>query len=303
MVEDCVIPEQEASGWMRRCILIGAVHQSDVWISALQVAAFYAGQDMVLLQECPVRPEMGDDARIFVACDRRNFVVAEDADCVVVLDGVERVVGIGSSYDEQARVRLIEISRQAVEALCWSKSKTTITTATADAAKHGKLLNFLGLSVRPPEPHPFINDAEDARAMAAISYLEAAAGEAYWPSDYFIYDRAPLELTEEAAVLDMTGPPRPLLRGPYLWAPIGRWHLTARFSVDNDGAHQEIQFRWGPPLKPTIFRAAMEKSGIYELELEAEWSEIDGMEFTIALAHGCVAGKLIFLGAAVKRLK
>ena len=53
------------------------------------------------------------------------------------------------------------------------------------------------------------------------------------------------------------------------------------------------------PLKPTTLKTSAEKPGIYEVELEAEWDEIDGMEFTIALVHGCVSGELVFLGATV----
>jgi hypothetical protein len=41
---------------------------------------------------------------------------------------------------------------------------------------------------------------------------------------------------------------------------------------------------------------------VYEIVLEADWPEIDGMEFTIALVHGCVDGTIEFLGAKLDEL-
>lgn len=294
-----MIAESEADGWMRRCILIGAARQSDIWISALKNSAATCGRSIVLLKERPSKPEPGDEERIFMACNRRYFVETADADRVAILDGLDRFTDVGKIPEDQARIHLIEVSRQAVEALCWEKSAKIITTATADAARWGEPVSILGLTVRPPEPRPFGSDAEDRRAVAALAYLQGQQREAYWSPVHFIYERQPVELREDAAILDMTGPPRTLVRGPYLWAPAGRWRITARFSVDAEGARHEVQFRWGRPLTLTVLQTSLEKSGVYEVELEAGWDEIDGMEFTIALVQGCVAGELHFLGATV----
>lgn len=295
-----MITESEADGWMLRCILIGAARQSDIWIATLKTAAAAAGRDIVLLKARPSKPEPGDEERIFMACDRRHFAEAAHADRIAILDGLDRFSGMEKIPNDRARIHLIEVSRQAVEALCWDKSAKIITTATADAARCGEPVSVMGLSVRPPEPRSFGSDAEDRRAVAAIAYLQGQPREAYWSPLHFIYERQPVALREDAAVLDMTGPPRTLVRGPYLWAPVGRWSITARFSVDADAARHEIQFRWGAPLTLTILKTTLEKSGVYEVELEAEWDEIDGMEFTIAVVQGCVAGELQFLGATVR---
>lgn len=297
-----MIAEPESAGWMRRCVLIGAARQSGSWISSLQAAALKSGEDLVVLEHRPTQAEPGDDSRIFLSRDRRHFAPTDNANCIVILDGVDRFSGIGEIPEDHARIHLIEVSRQAVEALGWMRADVVVTSATADAARNGEPIRFFGLSIIPPVLEPFGSDPRDRQATAAISYLVDASGEAYWSPAHFIYDRKPIHVGEGAVTLDMTGPPRSLLRGPYLWAPKGRWKIAARFSIDADGARQELQFRWGPPLNPTTLRTSTERPGIYELELEAEWDEIDGMELTIALIHGCVSGELVFLGGTVSSM-
>lgn len=287
---------------MRRCLLIGVVRQADAWTHALQSAVSSCGQDLVFLEHRPSNAEPGDEARIFVSCDPRHFVPAADADRVAVLDGLDRFAGFDEISEDHARIHLIEISRQAVEALCWAGPEGVVTGAVADAGRNGQPFGFLGLSIKPPDLEPFGISPRDCRAREAVAYLIGEGGEAYWSPLHFIYDRQPLKISDIAVSLDMTGPPRALVRGPYFWVPGGRWKIIARFSIDTDGARHELQFRWGAPLKPTILKTIPEKTGVYEVELEADWDEIDGMEFTIALVHGCVSGELAFLGATVSRI-
>jgi hypothetical protein len=287
---------------MRRCLLIGAVRQAAVWTHALQAAASSSGEDLVFLEYQPSYAEPGDESRIFVSCDARHFVPAEDADRIAVLDGFDRFAGFDEMSEDQARIHLIEVSRQAVEALCWAEPGRILTPAMADAGRCGEALSVFGLSISPPHLDPFGISPRDLRANEAIAYLINELGETYWSPHHFIFDRHLLQVDENGANLDITGPPRALLRGPYFWAPKGRWKITAQFSIDADGARHEFQFRWGAPLTPTILQTIPEKAGMYEVELEADWEEIDGMEFTIALVHGCVSGELVFLGAKISNV-
>lgn len=293
-------PNQD-EGWMNRCVLLGSLRQVEGWTSALRIAATAGQLEVVFLQSRPSGPHDGDGHRIFVSSDYRNFVTTPGCERVSILDGLERFSGLDLIPSNDARVHVIEITRHAVEAQEWAKDGVVVTSAVADAARQGSPLRFVGLEVTPPSLDPSGTGEADSRAAQSLTYIGADVGSAptLWGPRLFIYDRLPLALSDNNALLDMTGPPRPLLRGPYLWAPKGRWRISAEISFDEDAASHEFQFRWGPPLTPTIHNVRPDKSGRYEVVLEADWPDIDGMEFTVTVVHGCVGGEFGFGGAKI----
>ncbi|MFN3878624.1 MAG: hypothetical protein ACK4MH_09630 [Brevundimonas sp.] len=296
-----MIRSDEEAGWMNRCVLLGSIRQVEGWTSALRIAAAAGQAEVVFLEDRPSSRSDGDRNRIFVSSDHRNFVTTPECARVSILDGLERFSGLDLIPSDDARVHVIEITRHAVEAQEWAKGGVVVTSAAADAARNGSPLQFVGLEVAPPSLDPSGTGEGDIQAAQSLTYIGADVGSAptRWGPRLFIYDRLPLVLSGDEALLDMTGPPRPLLRGPYLWAPKGRWRISAEISFDEDAASHEFQFRWGPPLTPTIHNVRPDKSGRYEVVLEADWPEIDGMEFTITVVHGCVGGEVGFGGAKV----
>lgn len=299
-----MIPNDE-SGWMARCVLIGSVRQAGHWIAALQAAAHTQNVELVFLDARPIAPMPGDRDRVFVSLDRNHLAPTSTAERIAVLDGVQIFSGLDLIPEEDARIHLIEVTRFAVEALEWGAGGTVITSKMVNRARAtGEHLEMLGLSITPPDIERQGDSRLDRLAAASIAYIGPVPCETpcAWDPSVFVYDRAPLSVIEGAASLDMTGPPRPLFRGPYLWATRGRRRIAARFSVDDDAARHELQFRWGPPLFPTLHRVTPERSGVYEIVMEADWAQIDGMEFTMALVHGCVAGNIVFMGAAVSQI-
>lgn len=299
-----MIPDEQA-GWMERCVLIGAVRQAGRWASALQAAATANNVEMVVLDGRPPRRHAGDENRVFVALDKTHLAPTATASRVAVLDGVDKFSGLGLVAEEDARVHVIEVTRFAVEALDWANNGTIITSDIADFSRKNRAeMLVMGVPVYPPDLVEGHEDQLDRQAAESLSYLRAASSEDFcrWGPPVFVYDQAAISLDDRAAVLDMTGPPRPLVRGPYLWGPRGRRRITARFSLDENASRHELQFRWGPPLSPTLHYATPERAGVYEIVLEADWPEIDGMEFTIALVHGCVDGTIEFLGAKLDEL-
>jgi len=286
---------------MNRCVLLGSIRQIEGWTSALRIAALSGQSEVVFLQNRPSGPSDGDWNRIFVSSDHRNFVPTLGCERVSILDGLERFSGLDLIPSNDARVHVIEITRHAVEAQEWAKDGVVVTSAAADAARQGSPLQFVGLEVTPPSLDPSGTGEADIEAAQSLTYIGADVRSAptLWGPRLFIYDRVPLALSDTKALLDVTGPPRPLLRGPYLWAPKGRWRISAEISFDEDAASHEFQFRWGPPLTPTIHNVKPDKPGRYEVVLEADWPDIDGMEFTVTVVHGCVSGEFVFEGAKI----
>lgn len=280
-------PTADGEGWMRNCILIAAPRQAEAWRIALTEAALRQGRDVVFLNEAPMATEIGDQHRIFVASDHRFLRPSIDADRVVLLHGLAHFAGLDDVPEEDARVHLIEMSRFAVEGFAWGGGEDGYVF---DEDEPNPMSLFDGFEIPSLELPPSGSGVRDQIAGEAVAYL-GSQGHSRWNPSLFIANARPA-YGIGADWLDMTGPPRALVRGPYLWVSPGRWRVKARFMIDEDGARQELQIRWGPPLTPVVLKATPARAGIFEVELENEWSQADGMELTIALPHSAVSGRL-----------
>lgn len=281
-------------GWMRRCILIAAPRQAQAWRGVLAEAALRQGRDVVFLDQAPVAAEAGDQHRIFVASDHRFLRPTPGAEQVVLMHGLTHFTGLDAVSEEDARIHLIEMSRFGVEALEWAGGERRIYE---DAPQPLSL--FDGFEVYSPISPPVGEGARDRAASEALTYLKAG-GLSVWSPALFITNARPAP-GAGGEWLDMTGPPRALIRGPYLWAPPGRWKIKLQFMIDGDGAKQELQFRWGPPLTPNILRATPARPGLFEVELASHWAVADGMELTIALPHSAVTGSMSLAACQLMR--
>ncbi|QYF86448.1 hypothetical protein [Brevundimonas sp. PAMC22021] len=289
-------PTIDGEGWMRRCVLIAAPRQAEAWRIALAEAALQQGRDVVFLDQAPDASEARDPHRIFVASDHRFLRPSADAERVVLLHGLTHFAGLDAVSEEDARVHLIEMSRFGVEAIDWSRGGRRVAE---DAPQ--RLSLFDDFEVCSPMSPPIGEGLRDQAASKALTYLEAG-GQSEWSPALFITNARPAP-GAGGDWLDMTGPPRALVRGPYLWAPPGRWKIKLRFMIDGDGAKQEFQFRWGPPLTPVLLKATPAQSGIFEVELENDWAEADGMELTVALPHSAVSGRFCVVGIDVSEFE
>ncbi|WAC60330.1 hypothetical protein [Brevundimonas sp. SL130] len=231
---------------------------------------------------------------IFVASDRRYLQPSPEAERVVLYQGVGVFDGLDAVSDNDARIHLIEMSRYAVEALEWGRGAQVYFNAGA------RLPLFQRFNIDVPSGAMPVQgtgrwDLIAGQAMQFLSQTEKAV----WPSELFLFECDELSVSGDFQWRDMTGPPRAVVRGTYIWATPGTWGVTARFAVDEEGARQEFQIRWGPPLTPTVMNVTPARPGIYEVKLENTWFEPDGMELTIAKSHSAVSGLFAFLGSEV----
>lgn len=102
--------------------------------------------------------------------------------------------------------------------------------------------------------------------------------------------------------LDITGPPRALVYGPYICLQAGCWQARVRFTVDAAACGKRLRLEWGCPSDFTIHRFIPGRPGLYMATIEHEWREPAPAETRLILEEGAMDGHLEFLGAAVTRL-
>lgn len=161
-----------------------------------------------------------------------------------------------------------------------------------------------GLTVTPPPAAPMepVRPAVRAALEAFADGAPATGQEIIWSERIFRYDQRAARAATEIGQLDVTGRPRILVYGPYLGMPQGRWRARVKFLVDAPAASKELRIDWGSPQDFTSLRILAPHAGVYEAELEHDWSAADLAEVRLWLMEGAFDGVLHFLGATITRV-
>ena len=122
-----------------------------------------------------------------------------------------------------------------------------------------------------------------------------------WGPQWFSYDLAS-QTPMGGDWLDMTGRMRPLVFGPYICLPSGRWRVDARIWVDPERAHAPLLLEWGSGTSFCRVMAEVRRRGVYELSLDRVWSEPEVAQLRIWNAHPVFEGRLRFEGCRVTRV-
>lgn len=121
-----------------------------------------------------------------------------------------------------------------------------------------------------------------------------------WPLEIFAYHTSAL-VEGRLGEFDLTGRPKFLVSGPYLWMPAGAWTARIRFSIDDDASQRQFRLDWGGVEDWTEQRCTPEHSGTYEMELTYTFAEAQACEVRILIAEGCFSGRANFEGATIRR--
>ncbi len=100
--------------------------------------------------------------------------------------------------------------------------------------------------------------------------------------------------------IDLTGRAGPLISGPYIHLPKGRWRLKIVLEIDPQGGASQLAFDWGDNHHRVYFEAAPNVSGIYEVLMETIRHEAWCGEFRIISLHPHFKGKLRFSGCDIE---
>lgn len=161
---------------------------------------------------------------------------------------------------------------------------------------------FDRLTIAPPQ-----SGAEHPRrpaVRAAFAIYDSPAGPeqpVHWADRLFTYDERASRDAVDWGVLDITGRPRLLVYGPYLALPRGMWRACIRFGVDKDAASHQYRVDWGTRTACVSEYVNPGAPGIYEIELDFEWTATDAAEIRLILTEGSFMGTLLFMGITVER--
>jgi hypothetical protein len=173
--------------------------------------------------------------------------------------------------------------------------------------------SFEGLSVAPGErlPPPFDDMPTVATGMTAASplesdYIEALAvlrqGSGSWPATIFRYASG-LDVSDRVGVVDITGRPRFLFNGPYIFLTPGVWRATVRLGFDHDAGHKRYELQWGGGESYVDHKFLPGRSGVFEIALDHEWTVHAATEVRLMLLEGAFHGQVTLDSVTIERLR
>ena len=123
----------------------------------------------------------------------------------------------------------------------------------------------------------------------------------HWPPELFTLDPRGATVRTCPHQIDITGPPRTLVFGPYITLEPGTWRAQASFTVDDAACLRRFRLDWGPLSSFASHEFVPGRPGSYTVEIDHPWSTTDATEVRLILTEGAIEGMMEFLGAIVSK--
>lgn len=124
---------------------------------------------------------------------------------------------------------------------------------------------------------------------------------ATWSPRWFAYTNG-FEGSEDEPLIDLTGRMRPIVHGPYIHLPPGRWRAELRFTVDPERGHAPLLFEWGSGIEFSRIMTEIHHPGTYGLSLDRIWLQGEASQLRIWPGHPVFQGRFGFKGCTVTRV-
>lgn len=124
---------------------------------------------------------------------------------------------------------------------------------------------------------------------------------ANWHPRWFAYPEGHTG-TVDHPLFDLTGRMRPLIAGPNIRLPAGRWRVDLRFTADPEKAHAPLLFEWGSGAEFSRVVTEVLQPGTYAVSLDRIWLEPAAAQLRVWPGHPVFQGWFGFLGARVTRV-
>ena len=242
----------------------------------------------------PDGPEEGASGLFFA--HHHEAMGLHEGPCAVIID----TSAVGTS-DPSIAANTEEIAARS-HSLVEAEIAASLGAAVFNGARYHIELPVIGLVERPEGPVYRIPLNASESPLALFDAMPMAPGaDANWGPQWFTYPEPPQGLGG-GPWIDMTGRMRPLLYGPYVRLPAGRWSVDVRFSVDPERAHAPLLFEWGAGTEFCRVMAEIRHPGSYGIRLDRIWPEADAAQLRIWNYHPVFEGKLEFQGCRVTRV-
>lgn len=288
-----------------RWILITPTTTRDEWFEAIQTGAEVAGKFAVATWAAPLDHGRLAEDLVFVT-DLATSAGDNGADEIVVLmpDPEFADIAMVSETAADLSASALPASRRLAEAADLATCHRIIG-ADQIPSPGAPLELFPGLTIETPgSPLPHV--PASGRAAAAVFrdfYAKGAPRQvtSNWPLELLTHHQKSL-IDGRLGEFDLTGRPRFLVTGPYLWMPAGTWKARVRFALDEDAARRRFRLDWGGVEVWTEQHFKADHSGQYEMELTHTFERAQPSEVRLIITEGCFSGRVDFLGVTIEHV-
>lgn len=301
----------DAAGQVRVCVthcvmIVPSLHTA-AWLKVVEEAALAKGWDMLVV---------GLDNEIPITRPTETIAVLLDAAALdrLAVDWFAIIsTGLLSTAEATEQMFEVEPGRRLTHA---SRILALEHVLPPEVTRHygdGDLLAgtrkfnaFPEILLEVPDLPPILADGELRRSVenAFRCLVRPSLGHgvaAQWSADLFSY--ASRNPTVVDGCIDVTGRQRPLVFGPYICLPPGKWRVEVRFAVNKETAQYHYRLEWGDMANYTVVPFSPGDPGYYSLSATYDWAYVAPAEVQIAISESSLGGEFQFMGASLERLQ
>jgi hypothetical protein len=265
------------------------------WRRTLAKAAEEAGW-LVMSADSPVLPSLGDDPE--------NVLVFVRSASEIMIGGIQdwivfdHPMNLGVAAASARRPDLPYYGVQSVSARRLASLLLGDLPAHVEAAAVRIDVPGLGeIERRASEDIPQTAPTVPALALYDRGLPQIGAS-AEWGSDILSFS-AHTVLSDGRIRIDLTGKTRPLIYGPYIELPKGRWKVKVQFEAEPDEICY-LLFDWGVGDDVARCSTTIARAGAYEIDLEHERSTPGAWEIRVWAERGHFSGAINFLSCTIE---
>ena len=289
-----------------RWIVITPTTNRDDWFKAIEAGAQQSGQIAIATWAAPTDHSRPTEDIVFVT----DLVAAAVDDCadeivIVMPDPGSADLAVAAEICADLTASALPASQRLAEAADLAP-RHRIIGADLIPEPGLSLELFPGLTIKTPGSQP-LNAPVSGRPAAGVFqdfYAKGAPAQVVsnWPLELLTYHEKSL-IEGRLGAFDLTGRPRFLVTGPYLWMPAGTWTARVRFTLDDDAARRRFRLDWGGIEVWTEQHFKADHGGQYEMQLTHTFDRAQPCEVRLIITEGCFSGRVDFTGVTITHIR